>query len=181
MNPSGSQSPNASPVAPLKAPQIPLPAHLDIRDGSNLVDKWKTWKQVWNSYIIVTQLNTQTAAYQLSFFLHAIGPDSLQIYNSFHYSEDKDKTLVATVIAKLDKHFIGETIETYERYRFNKRLQESNESIDICVNAVRNLAKTCNFFECLHDTLIRYQIVMVVRDYAIRKRLLQERKLILNT
>ena len=110
-NPSGSQSPGANPVAPPNAPQIPLPAHLDIRDGSNLIDKWKTWKQIWNNYSIITKLNTQTAAYQLALFLHAIGPDSLQIYNSFDYSEDEDRTLVATVIAKFDEHFIGETNE----------------------------------------------------------------------
>ena len=96
------------------APQIPLPAHLGIRDGSNLVDKWKTWKQVWNKYSFITQLNTQTAAYQLALFLHTIGPDSLQIYNRFDYSEDEDRPSVATVIAKFDKYSIGETNETYE-------------------------------------------------------------------
>ena len=77
--------------------------------------------------------------------------------------------------------FIGKTNETYERYIFNKRLQESDESIYIYVTALRNLEKTCTFCECLHDSLIRDQIVMGVRDNAIRKRLLQERKLILNT
>ena len=140
LNPSESQSPNASPVAPPNAPQIPLLAHLDIRDGSNLVDEWETWKQIRNNYSIITQLNIQTAAYQLALFLHAIGPDSLLIYNSFDYSEDEDRTLVATVIAKFDKHFIGETNETHKQYLFNKTLQESDESIDIYVTALRNLA-----------------------------------------
>ena len=85
------------------------------------------------------------------------------------------------MIAKFDKNFIGETNETCERYLFNKSLQESDESIDIYVTALRNLSKTCNFCECLHDSLIREQIVMGVRDNAIRKQLLQEKKLTLNT
>ena len=101
-------------------------------------------------------------------FLNVIGPDSLQIYNSFDYSEDEDRTLVETVIAKFDKHFNGETNETYERYLFNKRLKESDESIDIYVDALRNLAKTCNFCECLHDSLTRDQTVTGVRNNAIK-------------
>ena len=74
---------------------------------------------------------------------------------------------MATVIAKFDKHFIAETNEMYERYLFNKRLQEYDESMDIYVTAIRNLAKTCSFCECLHESLIRDQIVMGIRDNAI--------------
>ena len=42
------------------------------------------------------------------------------------------------------------------------------------------LAKTCEFCECLHDTLIRDRIVLGVQNQSIKKELLQERKLTLN-
>ena len=129
---------------------------------------------------MITQLNTQTPEHQLALFLHAIGPEALTIYNGFDYTAEEDKSKVETVIKKFDEHFVGETNETYERYLFNKRVQEPNESIDTYITALKIIAKTCNFCQCLHDSLIRDQIVVGVRDNTVRKRLLQERKLTLN-
>lgn len=168
-------------VKPTNTPQIPLPAHLEFKDaGSQAVEKWKTWKQVWENYCIITEINSKSAEYKLAIFLHAIGPEALVIYNSFDYGENEDKTSLATVIEKFDKHFIGETNETYERYLFNKRMQQPTESVDEYVTALKTLAKTCNFCQCLHDSLIRDQIIIGIRDNTVRKRLLQERKLTLN-
>ena len=62
---------------------------------------------------------------------------------------------------------------------FNIRDQESAESIDSYVTVLRTLVKSCNFCDCLHDTLIRDRIVIGVRDQQTRKRLIQERKLTL--
>ena len=72
---------------------------------------------------------------------------------------------------------IGEINETYERYQFNDRNQGTEESIDSYVSALRNLAKTCNFCECLHDSLIRDRVVFGIRSLQTRQRLLQERTL----
>ena len=81
---------------------------------------------------------------------------------------------------KLDEFAIREVIETYERYIFNSRNRESDETIDVYVAALRKLAQTCNFCECLHDTLITDRIVLGVKSKQLRKRLLQERKLTLS-
>ena len=40
---------------------------------------------------------------------------------------------------------VGETYEIYERYQFNKRVQESSKYIDSYVAALRTLSKTCNY------------------------------------
>ena len=63
-------------------------------------------------------------------------------------------------------------------YRFNKRYQEPNESLDAYVTALRTLAKTCNF-GVLENSLIRDRIVIGVRDNQTRKKLLQVSKLTL--
>ena len=44
------------------------------------------------------------------------------------------------------------------------RNQEGDESIDAYVAALRKLAQTCNFCECLNDTLIRDRIVLGVKS-----------------
>ena len=169
-----------APVAPTVAPQIQPPVSLDLTSNTNLVDKWKLWKQTWENYSIIAQLNKQPSAYRLALFLHSIGTESLKIYNSFDYGDDEDKSLLETVIKKFGDHFIGASNETYERYLFNKRVQDSDETVDSYVTALRNLAQSCNFCKCLHDSLIRDQIVIGIRDNATRKRLLQERQLTLS-
>ena len=45
---------------------------------------------------------------------------------------------------------------------------------------IRKLAQTCNFCNCLSDSLIRGRFVLGIRDETIRKKLLQEKKLTLS-
>ena len=82
-----------APVVPTVAPQIQPPVSLDLTSSTNLVDKWKLWKQTWENYSIIAQLNKQPSAYRLALFLHSIGTESLKIYNSFDYGDDEDKSL----------------------------------------------------------------------------------------
>ena len=78
-----------------------------------------------------------------------------------------------------EEYFTGQTNETFERYLFNSRSQKEDESIDHYVSALRALANSCNFCQCLHDSLIRDKIVFGIKEPALRKRLLHERKLTL--
>ena len=77
----------------------------------------------------------------------------------------------------MDGHILGQTNETFERYKFNTRAQHLDETTDTYVAALKNLRKTCNFCDCLQDSLLRDRIVFGVKDGNTRKRLLQERNL----
>ena len=96
-----------------------------------------------------------------------------------NFANDEERKDIDVVLEKLEVFCIGETNEIYERYQFNKRDQESGESIDSNVASLRTLAKTCNYGALL-DSLIRDRIVVGIRDNGTRKRLLQEAKLTLN-
>ena len=72
---------------------------------------------------------------------------------------------------------MGQTNETFERNKFNTRGQMCEEAIDAYAAALKILQKTCNFCDCLKDSLLRDRIVFGVRDNGVRKRLLQERSL----
>ena len=74
---------------------------------------------------------------------------------------------------------MGKTNVVYERYRFNNRLQESDESIDAYTTAPRTLAETCEFGS-LKEDLIRDRFVSGIRDNSLRKKFLQEPKLTLD-
>ena len=81
---------------------------------------------------------------------------------------------------EMEKKSIGEVNEIYERYCFNKRDKLSTESVNCFVVELKTLAKTCNFCNCLRDSLIRDRIALGIKDEQTTKKFLRIRDLPLN-
>ena len=161
----------------LPLPQVKPPPPLNLADCS--AKQWKLWKQAWLNFAIVSKISTQDDSYQKALFLCTIGQRALEIYNPFRYRTNDYPDKVDTIIAKFDEYFMGDVIETYERFKFNQRNQEAGKGFDAYLTGLRNLAESCNFCTCpnMSDSLLRDRIVLGIRNEDARKRLLQERKL----
>ena len=157
---------------------VPLPHRLDVK--GNLTQNWKRWKQVWDSYEIVTNLKDKETAYRTATFITCIGPDALEVYNGLPFENAADKNDIVKVLDLMEKHCLGVTNTIYERYVFNNRLQKPGETIDEYCTQLKGLSQTCEFGE-LKDDLIRDRIVCGITDDGVRKRLLQTAKLTLKT
>ena len=160
---------------------ISLPSKLELT--GDLATNWKKFHRAWNNYEIAARLKdpenpTVNKPLRTATLLTCIGSDALDVYEGLEFENEDDKKDIDIVLQKLQRYCIGETNEIYERYRFNKRDQEPNESLDAYVTALRTLAKTCNF-GVLENSLIRDRIVIGVRDNQARKKLLQVSKLTL--
>ena len=81
---------------------------------------------------------------------------------------------------KMEKFCIGEVNEIYERYCSNKWDKHPTESVDTFVAELKTLAKTCNFCDCLRDSLIRDRIVLGIKNEQTTKKLLRMRDLTSN-
>ena len=152
---------------------IPFPAKLDIR--GNLATNWRHFKRVWENYEIATGLKDKDDELRVATLLTCIGGDALSVYDGLKFQNDEDRKNIIKVLQVLD-FCIGQTNEIYERYTFNKREQEVNETIDSYVASLRSLVKTCRFGG-LEEEMIRDRIVLGIRDNHTRKKLLQEKKL----
>ena len=62
--------------------QIQPPTALNLL-AKHKAANWKFYKQQWENYSIVAQLEKQTEEYKVALFLYSIGPDAIKIYNSF--------------------------------------------------------------------------------------------------
>ena len=160
---------------------IPLPSKLEL--SGNLATNWKKFHRAWNNYEIAARLKDPehpavNKSLRTATLLTCIGSDALDVYDGLDFESEEQKNDIDVVLQKLQRYCIGETNEIYERYKFNKRDQELNESVDAYVTALRTLAKTCNF-GILEDSLIRDRIVIGVKDNQARKKLLQVSKLTL--
>ena len=155
---------------------IPMPKPLCL---DNIAANWKKFRRAWYNYAVVVRLQRFDEEYKTATFLSAIGEEALEIYEGTTFEPPETSKVLDSVVQKFEEFCIGQTNETFERYVFNSRSQKEDESIDHYVSALRTLAKTCNFCQCLHDSLLRDRIVLGVKEPALRKKLLQERKLTL--
>ena len=63
------------------------------------------------------------------------------MFDGLDFANEDDRKDIDVVVNKLEKYCIGETNETYERYCFNKRDQQSNETADAYYTALRTLGR----------------------------------------
>ena len=164
-------------MLPFRRPQVPAPKPLDV-DGDR-ADNWKIWKQRWDNYCIITGLLDQPEDYKCAILLHSIGIEAMRIFNGLKFSDGEDRNNMADVIKKFDQHFLGQTQEFFERFQFNRRNQESGESIDEYVSVLRNMAKTCGFCDCMRELLIMDRILLGILDDKTREELLSTHDLTL--
>ena len=137
---------------------IPLPERMDL-SGGNLPVKWERFCRAWSNYEIAAELkdsenlgrNKERWAATL---LTCIGSDALDVTAAMEFENEDQRKDPDVILVKMKEYCIGERNETYERYVFNRRDQESNESVDAYVTALRKLAKTCNYGS-LRYSLIR--------------------------
>ena len=62
--------------------------------------------------------------------LTCIRSDALDVYDGLVFESEEQKKDIDVVPQQLQHYCIGETNEIYERYKYNKRDQELNESVD---------------------------------------------------
>ncbi|XP_032225763.1 uncharacterized protein LOC116608835 [Nematostella vectensis] len=83
------------------------------------------------------------------------------------------------VIAKFAEYCEPRKNVPFERYRFNKLVQEAGETNDQYRTALRKLAEGCQFANITPDEILRDRFLFGVRDNKVRERLLRETNLTL--
>ena len=160
-------------MPPIHGIRPPAPVNID----SNPADSWRLFRQKWQNYATITQLQMQPAEYQVALFLHTIGDAALQIYNGFTFDTDDDSRSVADILAKFDNFAVGEINECYERFVFHNRNQQQNEPFEQFLTSIRVLVKSCNFFDACRSSTLRDRIILGVIDRDVQETLLKERNI----
>ena len=98
--PSLSGNPSQQIFPPLMMQGIQPPTGLKLSAKDKAVN-WKVYKQQWENYSIVAQLDKQTEEYRVALFLYSVGPDAVKIYNSFDLS-DENRRKLSEIIKQFD-------------------------------------------------------------------------------
>ncbi|KAK3103001.1 hypothetical protein FSP39_015684 [Pinctada imbricata] len=152
------------------------PSPLNLQ--GNLKENWRRFQQQFEIYLSATQIKGKNEDVKSSTFLHVIGPDALEIYNTFTWENEGDEKKLSKIVEKFASYCNPKKNVAYERHIFNKRSQNPGEKIDAYATELRILAKSCEFGE-LHDSLVRDRIVGGISSDSVRRRLLRESDLTL--
>ncbi|XP_060083465.1 uncharacterized protein LOC132563689 [Ylistrum balloti] len=110
---------------------------------------------------------------QTATFLHVIGTDALEVFNTFKFDNEGDQEKMEPVTDKFQQYCNPRKNVTFERHVFFTRNQQAVETIGQYVTELRTRATTCEFGD-LCDSLIKDRLVCGVRDETIRARLLRD-------
>ncbi|XP_041440224.1 uncharacterized protein LOC121400661, partial [Xenopus laevis] len=108
--------------------------------------------------------------------LSVIGSKTYEIIRSLVSPTKPSDCSFEEIIKQLKNHFAPTTSETVKRFHFNRRSQQSGESIAAYIAELRSLAENCNFGSSL-ESLLRDRLVCGVRDAALQRRLLAKHNL----
>ncbi|KAL7883911.1 hypothetical protein SRHO_G00015690 [Serrasalmus rhombeus] len=145
--------------------------------SGNLADNWKRFKQRFEIYLAASGAGQGDEKLQAQIFLHVIGEDALDIYNSFQTAPADLK--LSTLLKKFEEYFVPTKNITFERYKFFSCDQKPGNAFDLYLAELYTLSKTCEF-GALRDSLIKDRIVCGIADNGLRERLLREKDLTLD-
>ena len=155
---------------------LTLPGGLPLNDG-DMATSWKKFKQRFELYLIASGYATKEEKIKCSLFLHLIGEDALDVFNTFEIVPD-DQDKLDVLYARFKDYCVPQTNVTYERHIFFLRKQLEDEPVDKWVTELKRLSQTCEF-GVLRDDLIKDAIVLGVSDSVVKERLLREKALTL--
>ena len=155
-----------------KMAAIRLPEQLSL--GDNSIKNWKLFRQRWETYSIITDLEKLHLNKQKAIFLHCLSDDALEAYNTF---EAASTSSLNDIIESFENFITGETNETYERFIFNQRNQEQGEKFELFYADLQRLIKSCNYCNKCRNSILKDRIVLGISDTSIQKELLKIRDL----
>jgi hypothetical protein len=155
---------------------LTLPGGLSLNDGDMAVS-WKKFKQRIELYMIASGYAEKEEKIKCSLFLHLIGEEALDVYNTFEIpTEDANKLDV--LYTKFEEYCVPQKNVTYERHIFFSRHQLEDEPVDKWVTELKRLAQSCEF-GALRDELVKDAITLGINDSTVKGRLLREKDLTL--
>ena len=147
-----------------------------MKISGNIATEWKRIRGQWENYVVATNLSGEDSARRAAIFLACVGTDAYELFQTLEFDDETHRKDITKIIDAFEKHCVGETNVTYERYVFNRREQDAAEPFDSFVADIRRLIRTCEY-GVIENSIIRDRIVMGIRDDATRRKLLQTRQL----
>ena len=164
------EAPLAQPIVPsaqmMMYSQLPMPPPMSLK--GILAENRTFFRESWESHKIATELDKKPKPVILETLKIVLGRETYQIAKNLPVA---DRTDPDSFLQALTQYFEPQRNIIFERY---------NENIDPYLNRLRKQASICAYGS-LCDELIRDRLVIRIKSHEVRRRLLREKALTLNT
>ena len=158
---------------------LPVPQPLEIHD-SQVAEKWKRFKRARANYALAIGLDEKTQKLQVATLLTVVGEEAREVFATFSWPTAVDESKINKVLEKFEQYCQLPRNVPYERYRFNRRMQEPGESYDHYCTALLKLAEGCGFKTITSDEILWDRLVFGIKDQHAREKLLRKANLTLS-
>ena len=149
---------------------------LQIDRGSD----FSAWQTQWESYMTLSGLSGESPKKQVQALTLCFSGETLTIVNNHGLTTEEFKS-VTSIIRAPKKYVAGHFNESVERRNFRRRTEQIGESFDDYLISLRELVKTCNFYNdaCIQKSM-RDQFIEGLLDGDTVEHLLKEKDLSLD-
>ena len=138
----------------------------------NLAEQWDRWKQQFELYITATESDEKEENIKTSILLTCIGKQGLEIYNTFTFTDERDKMKLKPVMDQFEAYCKPRKNITLLRHQFFTYRQQEGQPFDSFVTELKKRSSQCEF-QTLKDSLIRDMIIIGFSSNQLRERLLR--------
>ena len=154
----------------------PSEMNFSTNDQLTLCERWRRWKETTKLYIGLN-MSKSSEKEQCAAFRYVIGQEGRDIYNTMAF-KDTEVDKIEVLFSKFDEYCEPRKNIIMERYKFNTRVQRSDETPDQYVTELKLLANNCEL-GVLESELIRSRVVYGITSECVKERLLREQDLTL--
>ena len=166
------------------------PEALNLSDPAHKGEYWRKFERAWKNFARAAKITKEDRETQVAALLNVIGDSALDLYETFTFTppadaEDEDDAdpeahiTVDAILAKFREYCEPKVDAEFERYQFYRRDQETGESLNDYIIAVRKLARTCKFGE-RQDESVTDRLLHGIRNQRVRQKLFDQTPLTLD-
>ena len=141
-------------------------------------DEWPKWRRRFEQFCVASGLSKEDEERQVSTLLYCLGEEADDVLTSTNISAESRKKY-DDVLAKFYTHFKVRKNIIFERARFNRRVQEEEESVEQFITTLYSLAENYKY-RGMKEELIRDRLVVGIKDVTLSERLQMDEALTLD-
>ena len=150
-------------------PRASRPSTLDV---DVTYSKFRSWRNAWNDYAMLQQLDKQPIEVQKADFRCCLSEEMRIHLKCAIDIEDENDLSVAEIMDKIQEYLRQKRNVALDRVAFEERRQQNGESFDEFYVSVRRLADESDLCDKCYDQRLTTKIMSGIRDTNVRKELL---------
>ena len=147
--------------------------HGTISEFDHEVEDWKTYVERVNLYLTANDITDRDK--KRAVLLSVCGARTYHTIRDLVAPSKTTDLAYDEIVTRVQEHYNPIPVVTVQRYKFNSRVRQPEESVAKFVAALRHLAIHCDYGDALND-MLRDRLICGINDARIQRRLLAEAK-----